>query len=89
MLCNPLSPLADCSLLSLLRLRHLLFELGARLKQLTDALFEHVRFLSGTAQFLGHRIELCLARDDPRRCIRRRATPVPTLPYPVTIRCHH
>ena len=80
MLCNPLSPLADCSLLSLLGLRHLLFELGARL-QLTDALFEDVRFPSGTAQFLGHRIELCLARDDPCRCIRRRATPVPTLPY--------
>ena len=86
---NPLSPLADCSLLRLLGLRHLLFELGARLKQLTDALFKRICFLPGTAQFLGHRIQLRLPRDDPRRCIRRRATPVPTLPDPVAIWRHH
>ena len=49
MLGNPLSPLADCTLLRLLGLRHLLFELSARLKQLTDALFKRLCFLPGTA----------------------------------------
>ena len=42
LLCNKFRPLVDCRLLRLLRLGSLLFQLDARLQQITDPLFKLV-----------------------------------------------